>query len=108
MRRSRGMPASARIRHGSKDPGGPESNSAGSHGLFRCMRSLTESNAPSNQEGQGVSNMLRIQQPAAFAAGLLLISAASAQTDPGVRPGAVNGQAAATTTSPLPLASVTA
>ena len=31
-----------------------------------------------------------------------------AQTDPGIRPGAINGQSAATTTSPLPLASVTA
>ena len=52
--------------------------------------------------------MSRIQPPAAFAVGLLLISAASAQTDPGVRPGAVNGQTGATATSPLPLASVTA
>jgi CxxC motif-containing protein (DUF1111 family) len=33
---------------------------------------------------------------------------AQAQTDPGVRPGAINGQPAATLTSPLPLASVTA
>ncbi|MEA3176486.1 MAG: hypothetical protein QOI59_9, partial [Gammaproteobacteria bacterium] len=52
--------------------------------------------------------MSRIQQPAAFAVGLLMISAASAQTDPGVRAGAVNGQTGATATSPLPLASVTA
>jgi CxxC motif-containing protein (DUF1111 family) len=52
--------------------------------------------------------MVRTQQPAAFVVGLLMISAASAQTDPGVRPGAINGQAAATATSPLPLASVTA
>ncbi len=52
--------------------------------------------------------MVRTQQPAALAVGLLMISAASAQTDPGVRPGAINGQAAATPTSPLPLASVTA
>src|SRR5882757_4785124 len=52
--------------------------------------------------------MVRTQQPVAFAVGLLMISAASAQTDPGVRPGAINGQAAATPTSPLPLASVTA
>jgi CxxC motif-containing protein (DUF1111 family) len=37
-----------------------------------------------------------------------MISAASAQTDPGVRAGAINGQPAATATSPLPLASVTA
>jgi CxxC motif-containing protein (DUF1111 family) len=46
--------------------------------------------------------------PAAFAAGILMVSTAWAQTDPGVRTGAVNGQAAATATSPLPLASVTA
>jgi CxxC motif-containing protein (DUF1111 family) len=52
--------------------------------------------------------MSRIQQPTAFAVGLLMISAASAQTDPGVRAGAVNGQSGATGTSPLPLASVTA
>jgi hypothetical protein len=52
--------------------------------------------------------MSRIQQTHGLAVGLLLISAASAQTDPGVRPGAVNGQAAATATSPLPLPSVTA
>jgi len=52
--------------------------------------------------------MARIQQPAAFVVGLLMISAASAQTDPGVRPGAINGQTGATATSPLPLASVTA
>ena len=31
-----------------------------------------------------------------------------AQTDPGVRPGAINGQRGATATSPLPLAAVTA
>src|SRR5690348_2744881 len=31
-----------------------------------------------------------------------------AQTDPGVRTGAINGQTGATATSPLPLASVTA
>ncbi len=37
-----------------------------------------------------------------------MISTAWAQTDPGLRPGAINGQAAATTTSPLPLDSVTA
>src|SRR5262249_22056914 len=38
----------------------------------------------------------------------LMISAAAAQTDPGVRPGAINGQAGATATNPLPLASVQA
>jgi CxxC motif-containing protein (DUF1111 family) len=37
-----------------------------------------------------------------------MISGASAQTDPGVRPGAINGQTGATATSPLPLASVSA
>jgi CxxC motif-containing protein (DUF1111 family) len=46
--------------------------------------------------------------PAAFAVGIFMVSTAWAQTDPGVRGGAINGQAAATTTSPLPLASVTA
>src|SRR5690242_6667135 len=43
-------------------------------------------------------------------AGLLALSLASqgfAQTDPGVRPGAINGQPGATPTSPLPLPSVT-
>jgi hypothetical protein len=39
---------------------------------------------------------------------LALPSLTLAQTDPGVRPGAVNGQSGATATSPLPLASVTA
>ncbi len=52
--------------------------------------------------------MVRRQQPAAFAVGILMISVASAQTDPGVRGGAINGQPAATATNPLPLASVTA
>jgi CxxC motif-containing protein (DUF1111 family) len=50
-------------------------------------------------------------QPAAVCAAIFVVSGigvASAQTDPGVRPGAINGQAGATTTSPLPLASVTA
>jgi CxxC motif-containing protein (DUF1111 family) len=50
-------------------------------------------------------------QPAALSAAILIVSAAgiaSAQTDPGVRPGAINGQPAATATNPLPLASVTA
>jgi hypothetical protein len=49
-------------------------------------------------------------QPAALSAAILMVSAvgvASAQTDPGVRPGAINGQPAATATNPLPLASVT-
>jgi CxxC motif-containing protein (DUF1111 family) len=52
--------------------------------------------------------MAIIQRPAAFAVGILMISAVSAQTDPGVRGGAINGQAAATATNPVPLASVTA
>jgi CxxC motif-containing protein (DUF1111 family) len=52
--------------------------------------------------------MARTQQPAAFVVGLLMISAASAQTDPGVRAGAINGQTGATASNPLPLASVTA
>jgi CxxC motif-containing protein (DUF1111 family) len=38
---------------------------------------------------------------------LALSSLALAQTDPGIRTGAINGQSGATTTSPLPLASVT-
>jgi CxxC motif-containing protein (DUF1111 family) len=44
----------------------------------------------------------------AFLAMLLFPGMAFAQTDPGVRPGAINGQPAATPTNPLPLASVTA
>jgi CxxC motif-containing protein (DUF1111 family) len=39
---------------------------------------------------------------------LLLPGLANAQSDPGVRPGAINGQSGATATSPLPLASVAA
>jgi CxxC motif-containing protein (DUF1111 family) len=39
---------------------------------------------------------------------LLFPGVASAQTDPGVRTGAINGQAGATATNPLPLASVAA
>ena len=44
-------------------------------------------------------------------AGLLALGLSGpilAQTDPGVRTGAINGQTGATATSPLPLASVTA
>ena len=47
--------------------------------------------------------------PATLSAGILLlsgISVATAQTDPGVRPGAINGQPGATATQPLPVASV--
>ncbi len=43
------------------------------------------------------------------ASGLALLAysyAVFAQTDPGIRPGAINGQTGATTTSPLPVASV--
>jgi len=43
-----------------------------------------------------------------FVAMLFLPSMTFAQTDPGVRPGAINGQPTATATSPLPLASVAA
>lgn len=46
---------------------------------------------------------------AVISAGILVVSGIStvfAQTDPGVRPGAINGQAGATATNPLPLASV--
>jgi CxxC motif-containing protein (DUF1111 family) len=46
---------------------------------------------------------------AAAAAGVVAIaSTAGAQVDPGIRPGAINGQPGATPTSPLPLASVSA
>jgi CxxC motif-containing protein (DUF1111 family) len=41
-------------------------------------------------------------------AALFFSGIASAQTDPGVRPGAINGQPGATATNPLPLASVAA
>src|SRR6266852_9198860 len=41
-------------------------------------------------------------------AALLLPGLANAQSDPGVRPGAINGQSGATATNPLPLASVAA
>src|ERR1700736_1826379 len=50
-------------------------------------------------------------QPAALCAAIFVVSGievASAQTDPGVRPGAINGQPGATPVSPLPLTSVTA
>jgi CxxC motif-containing protein (DUF1111 family) len=43
-----------------------------------------------------------------FLGALLCASMALAQTDPGVRGGAINGQTGATATSPLPLASVAA
>jgi CxxC motif-containing protein (DUF1111 family) len=52
--------------------------------------------------------MVHRNWPAAFAVGVLVVSTAGAQTDPGVRAGAINGQPGATATSPLPLASVSA
>jgi hypothetical protein len=53
--------------------------------------------------------MLFKMRPAALSAGILLlssISVATAQTDPGVRSGAIKGQTGATATAPLPVASV--
>jgi CxxC motif-containing protein (DUF1111 family) len=53
--------------------------------------------------------MVVIARLAAISAGILMISflsTAFAQTDPGVRPGTINGQAGATATNPLPLQSV--
>src|ERR1700730_7424901 len=44
----------------------------------------------------------------AFLAASLFPGMALAQSDPGVRPGAINGQPAATATNPLPLPSVAA
>ncbi len=52
--------------------------------------------------------MIRRSVPTAVAAGVLIVSTAGAQVDPGVRGGAINGQAGATPTNPLPLPSVTA
>lgn len=46
--------------------------------------------------------------PIGFAAGFLFVSTAWAQSDPGIRPGAINGQSGATATNPMPLASVSA
>src|ERR1700691_6458543 len=47
-------------------------------------------------------------QVLALLAVVLFSGRACAQTDPGVRTGAINGQTGATTTNPLPLTSVTA
>src|SRR6202050_4446096 len=47
-------------------------------------------------------------QVLALLAVVLFSGTAFAQTDPGVRTGAINGQTGATTTNPLPLTSVTA
>jgi CxxC motif-containing protein (DUF1111 family) len=49
----------------------------------------------------------RLWAPAALLA-LAISSPGLAQTDPGVRPGAINGQSGATATSPLPVSSATA
>ncbi|MGD0403058.1 MAG: di-heme oxidoredictase family protein [Candidatus Acidiferrales bacterium] len=51
---------------------------------------------------------LNLLQLLAFVAVISFSGTAFAQTDPGVRTGAINGQTGATTTNPLPLASVTA
>ncbi|HEY6923209.1 MAG TPA: di-heme oxidoredictase family protein [Steroidobacteraceae bacterium] len=53
--------------------------------------------------------MVFSKRPAAVSAAVLIVSGFStafAQTDPGLRPGAINGQSNATATNPLPLASV--
>ena len=53
--------------------------------------------------------MVLKRRPAAVSAAILIASGAStafSQTDPGVRPGAINGQPNATATNPLPLPSV--
>ena len=52
--------------------------------------------------------MHRTSVPIGLAAGFLMISTAWAQSDPGIRPGAINGQPGATSTHPMPLASVSA
>ena len=52
--------------------------------------------------------MHRTCVPIGFAAGFLFLSTAWAQSDPGIRPGAINGQPGATATHPMPLASVSA
>src|SRR4030088_2632142 len=60
---------------------------------------------------QGDKVMASRLQPAALCAAIIVVSGigvASAQTDPGLRPGAINGQPGATALVPLPLDSVTA
>ena len=52
--------------------------------------------------------MRRTRVQMGFAAGFLMISTAWAQVDPGIRPGAINGQSGATAANPMPLASVSA
>jgi CxxC motif-containing protein (DUF1111 family) len=51
---------------------------------------------------------IKIASVIAFFAALFFPGSAFGQTDPGVRPGAINGQPGATATNPLPLASVSA
>jgi CxxC motif-containing protein (DUF1111 family) len=51
---------------------------------------------------------IKLASVVVFIAVLFFSGSAFGQTDPGVRPGAINGQAAATPTNPLPLASVSA
>lgn len=51
--------------------------------------------------------MLRTSVPATLILGLLVFSTAGAQSDPGIRPGAINGQQGASQFHPLPLQSVT-
>jgi len=52
--------------------------------------------------------IIRLASGLVFLAALLLVRTAYPQSDPGVRTGAINGQAGATKTSPSPLASVAA
>jgi CxxC motif-containing protein (DUF1111 family) len=52
--------------------------------------------------------VIRLASIFTFMAALLVPGMTLAQTDPGVRPGAINGQPGATATNPLPLASVAA
>lgn len=52
--------------------------------------------------------IIRLASVLSYLAMLFFPGVVFAQTDPGVRPGPINGQPAATATSPVPLASVTA
>src|ERR1700730_17958919 len=58
--------------------------------------------------GEKTMKTTRLSSALAFLAALLFPGMAFAQSDPGVRPGAINGQPAATATNPLPLPSVAA
>src|ERR1700676_845357 len=53
-----------------------------------------------------MKKLLEIASVLSFLAALAFSGTALSQTDPGVRPGAINGQAGATQGGPLPLASV--